>query len=223
MLAPLRPDLIVSASFPWVIPDDVIALPRVAAVNMHGGLLPQRRGPNAIGWAFRDADRETGFTIHRLDSGLDTGPILARASVPIDDDDDLETLFSRLLPLVPQVWAAALARIAAGDPGDAQDEALAHYAGAFEESYRTIDWTQPARAIHNQVRAWNAGQRGVAPGAVGEIDGVPARILRTRLIAADGAGSAAPGTVLSRDDAGAVIQCGDAPLALLRFEAIDVS
>src|SRR4051812_6442537 len=92
MLAPLRPDLLISAAFPWVIPDELIALPRVAAVNMHGGLLPQGRGPNAFGWAFRNGDAKVGFTIHRLDSGLDTGPILSQITVPLTDDDDMETL-----------------------------------------------------------------------------------------------------------------------------------
>jgi methionyl-tRNA formyltransferase len=217
MQAPLRPDLIISAAFPWVIPDDLIALPRVGAVNMHGGLLPRGRGPNAFGWAFRNGDAEVGFTIHRLDSGLDTGPILSQITVPLTDDDDAETLFPKLLPKFPELWAAALPRIAAGDPGDAQDESQAAYAGIFEEDYRAIDWSRPAREIHNQARAWMAGLRGTTPGAVGVIDGTPTRVLKTRL-AGPGDPNAAPGAVLSRGGDELTIQCGDGALRVLRHE-----
>jgi hypothetical protein len=74
MLAPLQPDLITSCGFPWRIPADVLALPRLGAINLHDALLPRHRGPNATGWAFRMGDAETGMTIHRLLSEFDTGP-----------------------------------------------------------------------------------------------------------------------------------------------------
>jgi methionyl-tRNA formyltransferase len=219
MLAPLQPDLLISAAFPWVIPDDLIALPRLGAVNMHGGLLPRGRGPNAFGWAFRNGDPEVGFTVHRLDSGLDTGPILSQIRVPVSDDDDMETLFPKMAPKLPELWAAALPRIVAGDPGDVQDESQAAYASFFEEDYRAIDWSRPAREIHNQARAWMAGLRGAAPGAVGVIDGAPTRILKTRL-AGRGEPNAAPGTVVSRDGDELTIQCGDGALRVLRHEPV---
>ena len=217
MLAPLEPDLIVSATFPWIIPDDVIALPRVAAVNIHGGLLPRGRGPNAFGWAFRRGDPAVGLTVHYLDSGLDTGPVLAQVSTPLGDEDDMETLFPRLVPLAPGLLARALARIAAGDPGDVQDESLATYDGVFEEEYRAVDWSRPAREVHNQVRAWMAGLRGTVPGAVGTVDGEARRILKTRLVAEEGVG-AAPGTILARDGEGVTLQCGRGRVTVLRSE-----
>src|SRR5262245_12838829 len=57
MIAPLRPDLIISGGFPWLIPTDVLALPRLGVINFHDALLPRHRGPNATGWVFRLADR----------------------------------------------------------------------------------------------------------------------------------------------------------------------
>ena len=219
MLAPLQPDLILSAVFPWIIPDDVIALPRVAAVNLHGGLLPRGRGPNGFGWAFRRGDPAVGLTVHYLDSGLDTGSILAQVSVPVGDEDDLQTLFPRLVPLAPGLLARAFQRIAAGDPGDVQDEALATYDGVFDEEYRAIDWSRPAREVHNQVRAWMAGLRGMTPGAVGTIDGTARRILRTRLVAEEGS-EALPGTVVARDDEGVTVQCGTGRVKVLRAEPV---
>src|ERR687893_1528033 len=93
MLAPLRPDLIISCGFPWRIPAEVLALPRLGAINFHDALLPRHRGPNATGWAFRMGDAETGVPIHRLTPEFDTGEILAQARIPISDDDDRSTLW----------------------------------------------------------------------------------------------------------------------------------
>lgn len=154
MLAPLRPDLIVCGGFPWKIPAEVLALPRLGAVNLHPAALPKYRGPSSVEWALRNGDPELGFTVHRIDGGFDTGAILAQGSVPIADEDDLGTLMGKLEPLLPQVLRRALERVARGEPGEPQDEALASYAGFFEPEWRTIDWAAPARTVHNQVRSW---------------------------------------------------------------------
>src|SRR5215210_5587789 len=108
MLAPLRPDLIISAGFPWRIPADVLALPRLGAINFHDALLPRHRGPNATGWAFRLGDAETGLTIHRLSPEFDTGPILAQVSIPITDTDDFSALDAQLDAHVPRLLRLAL-------------------------------------------------------------------------------------------------------------------
>jgi methionyl-tRNA formyltransferase len=220
MLAPMRPDLIVSAAFPWIIPDDVIGMPRLGTINMHGGLLPEGRGPNSMGWALRKGDAEVGFTIHRVDSDLDTGPILSRITEPAGDEY-FDVMFNKLLPRMPELWGTALTRVAAGDPGDPQDESRAFYAGFFEEAYRAIDWTQPAREIHNQCRAWMAGLRGMVPGAIGVVDGQPIRVLRTRVVEG-GNGAAAPGDVLDRSDETLTVQTGDGAVEVLRFQPVAV-
>jgi methionyl-tRNA formyltransferase len=218
MLAPLRPDLIISAGFPWRIPADVLALPRLGAINFHDALLPRHRGPNATGWAFRMDDTETGLTIHRLGSEFDTGPVLAQVRVPITDDDNLSTLMAQLVGHAPGLLRQALERVARGDPGDAQDESQATEAGLFEDAWRVIDWSQPARTIHNQVRSW-VGFRDIPAGALGEIDGETLQITKTRL-APDGPTEhepAPPGTVVLRDGERLVVQCGDRPIEILAW------
>lgn len=219
MLAPLRPDLIVSGGFPWRIPADVLALPRLGAINFHDALLPRHRGPNATGWAFRLGDRETGVTIHRTTSEFDAGTILAQARVPITDDDTVDTLFAQFVEQMPDLLRYALERVARGEPGEPQDESQATEAGLFEEAWRTIDWSQPARAVHNQVRSW-VGLRDIPPGALGEIEGKLLQVTRTRLIPA-GPGEwepASPGTLLHRDGERLVVQCGDGPLEILAWQ-----
>ncbi|HZP21590.1 MAG TPA: formyltransferase family protein, partial [Bauldia sp.] len=154
MLAPLRPDLIVSIGFPWLIPSDVLALPRLGAINLHPARLPHHRGPAAVEWAFRNGDAEIGFTVHRLADGFDTGAILAQGGVPIAADDDIDTLMPKLGALIPGLVRTALERVARGEPGEPQDEAQASYDALFADDWRFIDWNRPARDIHNQVRSW---------------------------------------------------------------------
>ncbi|MFN8538673.1 MAG: methionyl-tRNA formyltransferase [Thermomicrobiales bacterium] len=218
LLAPLRPDLIFSAGFKWRVPTDVLQLPRLGVINLHFGLLPERRGANPVGWAFREDDREQGATIHRMNEGFDTGPILAQARVPVGDDDAMEDLFPRIVAAIPPAMGRALARVAQGDPGDPQDESRAFYADLFTDDWREIDWSQPARTVHNQVRSW-FGVRGTARGAFALLDGERVLITRTRLVPNPDV-SLAPGATLRRDDNTLLVGCGDGPLAILTSEPV---
>jgi methionyl-tRNA formyltransferase len=221
MLAPLRPDLIVSGGFPWRIPSEVLALPRLGAINMHAALLPRYRGPAAVEWALRNGDAEMGFTVHRLSPDFDTGPILAQVRIPIADDDDIDSLVAKFGPVLPGLLGQALERVARGDPGEAQDEAKATYAGLFEDAWRTIDWGQPARTIHNQVRSWT-GQRDIPLGAFGAIDGETLQITKTRLLPVESQPGEpiVAGTVLRRDNERMVVQCGDGAIEILKWSPI---
>lgn len=216
MVAPLRPDLIITGSFNWIIPADVLALPRLGAINGHDALLPRNRGPNATGWALRHGDPQHGFTIHYMTPRLDDGPILAQAPVPLTDADDGDTLFPRMIARFPGLLREALARIAAGDPGTPQREEEATEAPRFAEGWLYLDWSRNARDLHLQARSW-WGTRDAPRGAIGTIDGVPTRVLKTQLTGEAGAG-AAPGTVLRRDGEALTIQCGDRPLLILRHQ-----
>jgi methionyl-tRNA formyltransferase len=220
MLAPLRPDLIISGGFPWLIPQDVIALPRLGAINMHPSFLPRHRGPRSLEWAFREGDPEIGFTIHRLDDSFDTGAIIAQRGIPITDDDDVESMVAKIPTVTPALLREAITRIARGDPGDPQDESKATYAGPFEDAWRVIDWAQPSRTVHNQVRSWT-GFRGMPLGALGTVDGSPLTVIRTRLMNDGGPSSSSPGTVLSRSQERIVVQCGDGPIEITEWSAPD--
>ncbi len=218
LLAPLRPDLILSFGFKWRIPPEVLTLPPLGVINTHLGILPEQRGSNSIGWAFRNDDGALGVTIHRMDEGFDTGPILAQSRVPIGDDDDFGTLTMPLMGTMPGIFGQALARVAQGDPGDPQDESRAFYANLFTDDWREIDWSQPARTVHNQVRSW-IGQRGTERGAFGLIDGARVLVTKTRLV--DDAGLAlTPGATVRRDDGTLLVGCGDGPLALIAWEPV---
>jgi methionyl-tRNA formyltransferase len=179
-IAPLRPDLIICGGMPWRLPGELINLPRLGAINMHPALLPRHHGPSPFEWVFRLGDAETGLTIHRMAADFDAGPILAQGRVPVDDDDDFHSMVEKFGPLVPRLMTEALARVARGDPGEPQDESRATYAGLPDASWQPIDWRQPARTIHNQIRSLSILREPC--GGVGAIDGRPARVTKTRLL-----------------------------------------
>lgn len=222
MLAPLRPDLLVSSVFPHRIPEDALALPRLGAYNVHPALLPRYRGTGTPMWHFRNGERETGLTLHRMLSDFDTGPILAQVRCTIEDDDDWAALAGKYQGLFAPLWAQALPRIAAGDPGEPQDERQASYFGAFpdDERWWGIDWSRGAREIHNQVRSCALFLR--EPGAVGTIDGRPYRIHHTRIISEGVAPQAPAGSFVAPGASERPrVQCGDGVLELVRYEPID--
>ncbi len=214
MVTPLQPDLIICGGFPWRIPMDVIELPRLGAINFHPSLLPRHRGPNSVGWAFRADDPEIGFTIHKLDADFDTGAILAQTRIPITEDDDGDSINAKIGPMIAPLLGEALGRLAQGESGDAQDETQASYAGLFEDEWRVIDWTRPARDIHNQVRSW-IGFRDIPAGAFGQIGDETLLITRTRLLPtlSRPAPAPPPGTMVARGER-LVVQCGDEPLEI---------
>lgn len=214
MIAPLRPDLIFVGGFNWIIPADVLALPRLGAINSHDSLLPRHRGLNATGWALRSGDARYGVTIHYMTPRLDDGPVLAQQSMPLTDNDDADTIYPWMFAATLANLREALGRIAAGDPGTPQREEAATEAPHFEEAWLYLDWSCPARDLHRQVRSW-LGTRDAPRGAIGLIDGVRTRVLKTRLTDEVGA-AATPGTVLRREGEALLIQCGDRPLLILR-------
>ncbi|MEK6275817.1 MAG: formyltransferase family protein [Actinomycetota bacterium] len=183
LLRGLEPDLVLCWGFGWKLPQEALDVPRLGSVNHHPALLPRHRGPIPLAWAMREGDGEFGMTWHRMDAELDTGAILAQATVPIEDDWTMieqmgPALIQAAFALLPKVFE----RLAAGDPGDPQPDEGVSWAGHFEEDYATVDWSQSARAIHNQVRAWHLAF-GMSPveGPFAELDGERVKLLRTSL------------------------------------------
>ena len=205
-IAPLvhayAPDLAMCWGFPWKIALDALEAPRLGSINLHPGLLPRHRGPVPMAWALREGDPHFGLTWHRMDAELDTGPILAQATVPIEDDDcTIDEIAPKLLPAALDLLPGVLERVRAGDPGDPQRDEDATWAGHFGEDYAAIDLGRPARQLHDQVRAWRF-TFGLAPvvGPILELDGERLLVTRTSL----------------REVAGARrLEAGDGPLWLV--------
>jgi methionyl-tRNA formyltransferase len=206
LLRGLEPDVVLCWGFSWKLPQEALDVPRLGAVNQHPAPLPRYRGPVPMAWALREGDREFWLTWHRMDAELDTGPILAQATVPIEDDETtIEQIGSKLiqasLDLLPKVFE----RLEARDPGEPQSAEGATWAGYFEEDYASVDWSQPARKIHDQVRAWHLTfDMGPVVGPIAELDGKRVKLLRTSLTD--------PG------DGARAVECGEGRLWIVESE-----
>lgn len=221
LLAAARPDFILSFFFPWRIPPEAFSLAPLGTVNVHPSLLPRHRGPNPLGWTLRNHEPEIGLTFHRMDADFDTGPVLARGRKPLHDEDTVESILQKVLELAGELMPDVLGRVACGEPGEPQAREEGSYAGFFEDSYREIDWRQPARVVHLQIRACRmAPFRGGGPGAaLTMLQGQRVQVLSTRLVGSSASLPGAPGTVLVRHTSGLLlVQCGDGPLCVLQTE-----
>lgn len=110
----VRPDFLVVAAYGQIIPASLLTLPRVGPLNVHASLLPRHRGPAPIPWTILEGDSETGVTIIRMDSGVDTGPILAQARVPMAADERTTFLEEKLANLGAELLVRTLDPLATG-------------------------------------------------------------------------------------------------------------
>lgn len=205
LLASVEPDLVVCMGFPWKIPPDALAVPRLGWLNGHPSLLPRHRGPLPVAWAIREGDEEIGITFHRMDAELDTGPILAQRRYPLGEPQPPDSFYPELGLVVAEALGEALERLAAGHEGTPQEEG-GSYESFFSEEDVWLDPSRPAIDVHRLAWAWRyAMSLGGAHGALLELDGEPVRVLATSLTEVDGARR---------------LECGDAPIWLVETEEL---
>lgn len=209
-LAEAQAEVMVVAAYGLILPPAVLQLPRLGCVNIHASLLPRWRGAAPIQRAILAGDAETGITLMQMDAGLDTGPILSMARLPIAADETAGSLHDKLAVLGAREIVRLLPRLAAGEvKAQAQDEAHALYAPKIGKAEARIDWRQPASVIDRVVRAFNP-----VPGAWTEWRGQVLKIWR----ACPAAGSGTPGTVLSATAEGLRVACGEGALTVLELQ-----
>lgn len=114
LIATQRPDLIVASCFPWKLPAIILNLPRFGCINVHPSLLPVGRGPEPVFWTLRRGDRETGTTIHLMDEGLDSGPILSQARFAVPSGIRAPDLERQLATLGADLLRATIRGLVAG-------------------------------------------------------------------------------------------------------------
>jgi len=152
----LQPDVITVAAYGLLLPQALLDLPGHGCLNIHGSLLPRHRGAAPIAAAILAGEAATGVSIMRVDAGLDTGPVLASASLPIDPEDTTGSLTAKLAALGARLLIATLPRWLRGElVPTPQDDAQATLAPRIAKEAGQIDWNQPAVAIERQVRAYS--------------------------------------------------------------------
>ena len=152
-LSACRPDAIVVVAYGHILPQWMIDLPRLGCINLHASLLPKYRGAAPIQWSLIRGEPVTGVTTMRIDVGLDTGDILLKKEVEIQDDDTSETLGERLSHLGADLMVETLRRLELGDlEAQPQNHALATLAPILKKEDGRIDWNLPALEIWNCIR-----------------------------------------------------------------------
>ncbi len=210
MLRTLEPDLIFTTGFSWKFPSELLALPRLGAVNAHPSLLPRYRGPNPLFWHFMNNEAQGGLTMHRMDADFDTGNILVQRAIEIAPDDDIDSFFPKLLaaggPMIPEMLQA----VAAGLPGTPQPVEGASYAPLCTDIERWLDWSHPAWQLRNQVRGWGS------QGALATIDGQTYLVRRAHVVASST--TAQPGVLLETTDTTLLVQTAEGALLIEEFK-----
>jgi methionyl-tRNA formyltransferase len=210
-LSALRPDLLVVAAYGQILPQSMLDLPRFGAVNVHASLLPKYRGAAPIQWAILNGELETGVTIMNMAAGLDTGDILSRRSVPILPDDNSATLHERLAALGAELLVPTILEYTSGRiVPQPQIESAASYARKIMKEDGRLDWTQPARKLWNQVRAFTPW-----PGAFTDLSEKSGqRVLKILRATIEENRSGPPGEILQADKTGLVVACGQEALRI---------
>ena len=201
-LRELDPELIVVAAYGKILPSEILDYPVKGCINVHSSLLPKYRGAAPINWAILNGEAVTGVTIMHMAPALDAGDIIAQASTPIGADETAPTLTARLAELGAELLVSAVEAIGAGTAARTpQDEADSTYAPMLSRELSPMDWSKPARTLHDQVRGllpW--------PAAVAEFGGIRCKAFSTDLPLQTT--DAAPGTILEAGKRGIDIACG---------------
>ncbi len=154
-LASFQPDVTVVAAFGQILPQSVLDIPAYRCINLHPSLLPKFRGASPVATAILAGDEFTGVSIMLMDAGLDTGPVLVQAQVPISARDTTGSLTAKLSLIAAQLLMEVLPRWVGGElTPRPQDEAEATYCGTITKEQGEIDWHLPAIDIWRRVRAF---------------------------------------------------------------------
>ena len=213
-VAAADPDAVVVVAFGHILREPLLSRPRFGCLNVHFSLLPRWRGVSPVQHAILHGDQWTGVTIMRMDTGVDTGPVLAVAPTPIDPRESGGGLLERLGGMGPELLLATLTDLAAGrSSAEAQTDDGAVYAPKLSKGLSPVRWDRDAVTVHNQIRALDP-----FPGTTSYFQEKLLKIGSAE-VATLNAGQAAPGTVTAVGRDGIEVACGEGRVRLLDLQA----
>lgn len=213
-LSALRPDLLVVATYDKILPPEVLAIAPYGGLNVHPSLLPRHRGPAPVSRAIWAGDTETGLTVHLLDEAVDAGPILLQHRHPIQPDDTAQRLIRRLAQAAPAILLEALEGIQEGNLFPRAQGPESTPAPFFSLKEGKLDWNADEDKILRTIRACSP-----YPGAF-----LIARGERLAVLEAtreEGRQGASPGTVLSVNASGILVQTREGAIRCRRLRRGD--
>lgn len=203
-VAALDAELGVVAAYGKILPQWLLDIPRHGMFNVHASLLPRYRGAAPVQRAVIAGEPETGVTIMRVVKALDAGPMLAKVSRPIEPNESSDVVERDLAAMGAELLLQVVDRLEVGALEEVpQDEALATYAPRLTKEEGLIDFSLPARAVHNRIRGLRPW-----PTAYTFLHGKRLVVHQSR-VADTTASGAAPGTCITAGAAGITVACGD--------------
>lgn len=211
-LKALKPDVIVVIAFGQILPDRVLELPKYGCINIHASLLPKYRGAAPIQWAILNGEKETGVTTMMMDSGLDTGDMILRKVIPIEEKETGGSLFDKLayaggdliIETLKQAEAGTLKRIP-------QNNDESNYVSIIKKEYGHMDFTKSALELERLIRGLNPW-----PSAFTSLHGKTLKVWDADVV--ETVSEEKPGTILSVDKDSFTVMTGEGALKILELQ-----
>ena len=213
LLHELQPELIVVAAFGQFLSKEILELPKYGCINVHASLLPKYRGAAPIQYAIIKGEKESGVTIMQMDIGMDTGAMLDKVVVPIEENTTMGELHDALREQGAALLLEVIDKIAAGTAvAEPQDDAQATYATLLDRSMEHIDWSKTAQEVHNLIRGFNP-----APSTFTKLpNGKGLKIWGSKMT--DKNSAAAAGTVIETGKHSFFVACGEGVLEITEVQ-----
>ena len=206
-------DVCVVAAFGQIIPASILHMKKYVCINVHASLLPKYRGAAPIQWAVIDGEKESGVTIMQMDEGLDTGDMLAKAIVPLDEKETGGSLFDKLSEAGGRLCVETLAKLEKGEiTPEKQGESPTAYASMLDKKMGNIDWNKSAVVIERLVRGLNPW-----PSAYTHLDGKTLKIWACDVLP-QSASKGESGEILEVTKDAIHVQTGDGILVLREIQ-----
>ena len=206
-------DVCVVAAFGQIIPASILHMKKYGCINVHASLLPKYRGAAPIQWAVIDGEKESGVTIMQMDEGLDTGDMLAKAIVPLDEKETGGSLFDKLSEAGGRLCVETLAKLENGEiTPEKQGESPTAYASMLDKKMGSIDWNKSAVVIERLVRGLNPW-----PSAYTHLDGKTLKIWACDVLP-QSASKGESGEILEVTKDAIHVQTGDGILVLREIQ-----
>lgn len=215
----LAPELIFSFYYRRLLSKELLEIPRLGGINLHGSLLPKYRGRAPINWVLVNGEPETGLTLHYMVQEADAGDIIAQRRVPIDAEDTALDLFRKMIVAGRELLRETLPFIREGTaPRMPQNPGMATSFGRRRPEDGKIDWAQPAKSIHNLIRAVTHP----FPGAFTFYKGKKLFLWRAVPIDAESSGECdVPGTVKGAKNGNGMVICAGAGRLLINLAQVE--
>lgn len=173
----LKPDIIVTCAFGQLVPKEILDYPKYGCINVHASLLPKYRGGAPIQRAIMNDEKETGITIMYMGEDLDTGDMISKEEVLIDEDDNYDSLCVKLKEVGVSLLKKTLPDIIDGNNSrQQQNNQDAIYARIISREDELVDFNKSSREIFNKIRALSS-----IPGAYAVLDGVIMKMFSSRI------------------------------------------